>query len=244
MGRRDAHQATGVQNRPAAPGEAQRWALTRLDGAMLGGVALLAGLHVVSALLQSGWVTAGLTVMLAGGYLLGVAARRSWRPLVGRLLLFGAVAGTLELATDAAGEGFARSLIYPAGSPFVWASPVYMPLSWMVVLTTTGYLGWRLRAAGLRRSVAVVATALWTGINIPFYEEMAYHAGWWRYAAAPGWGHTPFYVMLFEALIGASLPLLLARVERRGWRMVAALGVVEGAWMPVAALAAWLALGR
>jgi hypothetical protein len=222
----------------------QGWTLRGLDAAMLGGVALLAGLNVASALIRAGWVTAALTDVVASGYLLGVAARSAWRPVVGRLLVFGAVAGVLELATDAAGVGFAHTLAYPGGSPFVWASPAYMPLSWMVVFTTVGYLGWRLRAAGMRPVTAMVATALWAGVNIPIYEEMAYHAGWWHYAPAAGWGHTPFYVMLFEGLIGASLPVVLGGLEHRRWWTTAVLGVVEGAWMPAAALAAWVALGR
>ncbi len=118
-----------------------------------------------------------------------------------------------------------------------------MPLAWTVVLTQLGYLGWRLRGL-VRLPAALALCGLWAGANIPFYEEMAYYARWWRYAPAPALGHTPLYVILFEALIGASLPILLVALERRSWRAVALLGVVEGGWMPVAALAAWLLLGR
>ena len=85
---------------------------------------------------------------------------------------------------------------------------------------------------------------LWAGANIPFYEEMAYHARWWRYAPAPSLGHTPLYVILFEALIGASLPILLRAVGRRSWRTVAFFGLVEGGWIAAAALVAWLLIGR
>jgi hypothetical protein len=224
---------------PVAPG----FRLTALDWAMLGSVGLSVALDLVWARLAWGWPTAVLTDVAVGGYLLALASRRAWRPLLGRLFFFGAVAGLLELATDAAGEQFARSLVYPAGTPLLWASPVYMPLAWALVLTQVGYLGWRL-AGTLKLPWAMLLTGMWAGANIPFYEEIAYHAGWWRYAAAPRLGHTPLYVLLFEALIGASLPLLLRAVERRRWRLVALLGALEGAWMPAAALFAWLVIGR
>jgi hypothetical protein len=216
---------------------------TALDGAMIGSLALSVALDVIWAQLHAGWVTAALTNVLVGMYLAALCLRAAWRPVLARLALFGLVAGALELATDAAGKGFAHSLIYPAGEPLLWTSPLYMPLSWMLVLTQVGYLAWRLRAL-LAAPAAVVLCALWTGLNIPFYEEMAYHAGWWRYAAAPAIGHTPLYVLLFEALIGASLPLMLGRLELWRWRDALWRGIVAGAWIPASALASWLLLGR
>jgi zinc transporter ZupT len=44
-------------------------------------------------------------------------------------------------------------------------------------------------------------------------------------------------------LIVAALPLLYDRIERRSWKQVVLIGVVVGAWMPVAALVAWLLAG-
>jgi hypothetical protein len=218
-------------------------AFTVLDGAMLGSLALSVTLDIIAARLQAGWVTAALNTVLVGAYLGALCLRAAWRPVLARLALFGVVVGLLELATDAAGEGFAHSLNYPAGEPFLWASPLYMPLSWTLVLMQVGYLAWRLRAT-VAAPVAVALSALWSGLNIPFYEEIAYHAGWWRYAAAPAIGHTPFYVMLFEALIGASLPPLLASLPRWRWRDAVWRGAVAGTWIPAAALASWLLLGR
>jgi hypothetical protein len=116
----------------------------------------------------------------------------------------------------------------------------------MVTLTQIGYLAWRLGTLAPRppRWAAIPLTGLWGAVNIPFYEEMAFHAGWWRYAAAPELGHTPFYVMLFEGLLVAPLPLLLARLEARGWRGVALRGVALGLWAPWTALFTWLLIGR
>jgi hypothetical protein len=210
---------------------------------MLGSVALSVALNITAARLAWGWSTAAATDGVVGLYLLALAGCREWRPLLGRLLLFGLIVGLMELFTDAAGEQFAHSLVYPAGEPLLWSSPIYMPLSWALVLTQIGYLAWRLRTTFSVR-LSMLLCGLWAGANIPFYEEMAYHAGWWHYVPVWRLGHTPIYVILFEALIGASLPLLLRAVDRKAWRVVAALAIVEGIWVPVAALVAWLALGR
>ena len=219
---------------------------TALDAAMLGALALMVALHLVAAALAAGWPTAAGTVALTAAALAAIAARRAWRPLVARLLIFGLVAGILELFTDFSGEVVARSLIYPPNEPMLWASPVYMPLSWMVTLSLIGYLAWRLGTLAPRPPgwAAILLTGLWGAVNIPFYEEMAYRAGWWRYAAAPGLGHTPYYVMLFEGLTAALLPPLVARLETRAWWSVALRGVALGIWAPWAALFAWLLIGR
>lgn len=219
---------------------------TTLDAAMLGALALMVALHLVAAALAAGWLTAVGTVALTAAALAAITARRAWRPLMARLLLLGLVAGVLELFTDFSGETVARSLIYPPNAPMIWASPVYMPFSWMVTLTLIGYLAWRLGTLAPRppRWAAMLLTGLWGAVNIPFYEEMAYRAGWWRYAAAPGLGHTPYYVMLFEGLTTALLPLLVARLETRAWWSVALRGAALGVWAPWAALFAWLLIGR
>ena len=216
---------------------------TALDAAMLGALALMVALHLVAAALAAGWLTAVVALALVTAALVAIAARRAWRPLVARLLLFGLVAGIIELFTDFSGEVVARSLIYPPNEPMLWASPLYMPLSWMVTLTLIGYLAWRLGTLAPGWA-AILLTGLWGAVNIPFYEEMAYHAGWWRYAPAPGLGHTPYYVMLFEGLLVALLPPLVARLETRGWWSVALRGLALGVWAPWAALFAWLLIGR
>lgn len=229
----------------AAPGDPASGParLMPLDLAFLGLSALMVVCHLVAAWLAIGPVTAVLTDVLAVIYLLALAARPGWRPLMLRLLALGLIAGMLELFTDAAGRSVAQSLIYPAGEPLLWASPVYMPFAWMIVLAQLGYLGWRLRGL-LPLWPAITITGLWGGLNIPFYEETAYYAGWWHYAPALHIGHTPIYVLLFEGLVAAALPLLTVGLPRVSWRAVALRGIVLGAWMPVAAFCSWLLLGR
>lgn len=221
--------------------------LTALDGAFLGLLALMIAGHVIAAWLAVGWWSAAALDTVAAVYLLAMLLRREWRALLARLFLLGLVAGVLELATDAAGERFAHSLVYPAGEPSLWASPVSMPLSWAIVLTQLGYLGWRLRGLvpPLRLWAAVALTGLVGALMVPFYEEMAYYARWWHYAPVLRIGHTPLYVLLFEGAIAAILPLLLSpRLTQRPLRFAALLGAVVGIWMPVVALLSWLAIGR
>lgn len=214
------------------------------DRAFLGLFILVALCHLVAAWLARGWVTAALTDVIALSYLAALLrARPEWRALVGRLLLFGLVAGIVELATDAAGQQVAHSLVYPADEPMLWQSPIYMPLSWMVVLALLGYIGWRL--AGLLPLWLAVALGGLVGVLvIPFYEESAWYAGWWRYTTLPRLGHTPLYVFLFEGAIVAALPLLLRGLERLAPRWVVLRGLLLGGWMPLAAFIAWRLLGQ
>ena len=88
-------------------------------------------------------------------------------------------------------------------------------------------------------------SGIWGALQIPAYEEMVYYAGWWRYLPTRLMiGHTPLYVLPFEGLVAAALVLLYDRIERRSWAQVATIGIILGAWMPVAALASWLILGH
>ena len=204
--------------------------------AVLGNLALSL-LDVYTCWWYIGYVDVGLSL-----YLLLLLAAKNFKPLLGRLLLLGIIAGICELFTDASGEYVVHSLIYPSGEPMLWASPVYMPLSWLVVLTPLGYIAWRLQAL-LGRGKTLLICGIWGAIQIPLFEEMAYYGGWWRYRPTPLMlGHTPAYVLLFEGLVGVALVPLCTYLERRSWPQVAGLGIVLGAWLPWAALIAWLLL--
>src|SRR5207302_8682649 len=93
------------------------------------------------------WWSVGTAEIFLSLYLVAwLLLSRSMRPLLGRLMLAGLIAGICELFTDASGQYVARSLIYPAGELTIWTSPLYMPLSWLVTLTYLGHISWRLRA--------------------------------------------------------------------------------------------------
>lgn len=82
----------------------------------------------------------------------------------------------------------------------------------------------------------MLLTAVLGAINIPFYEEMAWHAHWWRYAhcrmaGLPGQSlsHTPLYIIIAELVIGASLgPLARMALQSRSWGMAILAGLLGG----------------
>jgi hypothetical protein len=190
------------------------------------------------------WYVGIIDLILTGMLVLLFLVLPISRPLLGRLMLVGLVAGICELFTDASGQYVVHSLIYPMGELTIWTSPLYMPLSWLVTLTYLGYISWRLRAL-LGWRVAILLCGLLGAIDIPLFEEISYHGGWWRYVPTRlMFGHTPVYVALFEGLVVAALPLLLNRLERRSWIETLVLGGIVGLWMAISALTAWLLLGH
>ena len=221
--------------------------VTGLDIAFAGYYLLLVVCHLIAARQRIGWPSAVIIDALACTYLLGMALPHGQRPLILRLCALGLVAGVCELATDAAGQGVAHSLIYPAGPPMLLASPIYMPVSWMVTLAWLGYLAWRLSTLAPHPPlwVGVLVTGLAGAITVPFYEQMAYYAGWWHYyLPVLRVGHVPIYVVVFEGAVAALLPCITPRLQRSGVGYAVAAGILLGVWMPIAAFASWLIIGR
>ncbi|MBC8101922.1 MAG: hypothetical protein H7Z41_04960 [Cytophagales bacterium] len=129
-----------------------------------------------------------------------------------RLLLFGLAFGLTELIADALCVLGTGTLDYsPAQSKMIWLSPWWMPLSWLVVAVQITFLG---RGLALRfgRMRGAALAALIGAVNIPFYEEQAYHAHWWRYVNCRMLGatHTPLYIICAEFIIGFSLGWIAA----------------------------------
>ena len=150
--------------------------------------------------------------------------------VLARLLLFGLGLGAVELIADALCVRYTNTLDYTvARSPMLGLSPFWMPTAWMIVAAQIGYLGHRL-IAGLGRGKGMALTALLGAVNIPFYEEMAYHAHWWQYRNCQMLGHTPLYIIAAEMVIGLTLGPLAIRAMHTGatWRMALAAGAVGG----------------
>jgi hypothetical protein len=147
-----------------------------------------------------------------------------------RLLLFGLALGVVELVADALCIRYTHTLDYSeTHSPLLGLSPFWMPTAWMIVAAQIGYLGHRLILRwGTVRGMAL--TALLGAVNIPFYEEMAYHAHWWRYQNCRMLGHTPLYIIVAELLIGLTLGPLAGQTmqARANWRDAAWAGTLGG----------------
>lgn len=147
-----------------------------------------------------------------------------------RLLLFGLGLGVVELVADALCIRCTRTLDYSvAHSPLLGLSPFWMPTAWMVVAAQIGYLG-RLLMSRFGSIQGMALTAMLGAVNIPFYEEMAYHAHWWRYGNCWMLGHTPLYIIAAEMTIGLTLGPLAAWAMRAGatWRDAAFAGLIGG----------------
>lgn len=150
--------------------------------------------------------------------------------VLARLLLFGLGFGVMELVADALCVRYTRTLDYTvAHSPMLWLSPFWMPTAWMIVAAQIGYLGHR-AIARFGTAAGMALTALLGAVNIPFYEEMAYHAHWWQYRHCRMLGHTPLYIIAAEMVIGLTLGPLALRALHAGatWRIALVAGLVGG----------------
>jgi hypothetical protein len=148
--------------------------------------------------------------------------------LLARLILFGLVAGLVELAADAWLVGFTRTLDYSiGGGPMLWRSPAWMPLAWEVVAVQFGYLGLILRERF--GGYGLVAIGLLGAVNIPYYEEMARRIHWWRYSGCRMISGTPYYIIVGEFLIAVSFALLVQRFRRGSVKTALLAGIAGGA---------------
>jgi hypothetical protein len=218
------------------PADRQRWILTL---ATLG--LSLVG-DSISALFGLGWTAASLlAAALLTVYSLYLLVTRD--PVIGRLMLFGLVVGFGELPADAFGVTTTRTLVYWPGGPFIWDTPLYMPLSWLSVIAQLGFIGAYLVPRWGARNAAI-AMAIFGGINIPIYEFLAKFAHFWYYQNTPLLlGVTPYYVILAEALLSMSLPLLCYQVISARPGKIVLLGLVQSLWIYIAGRIAYALLG-
>lgn len=205
----------------------------RIDRARMAVILVTLALSVVTVSVvhdqpwSDGKVAAGLSFVenaIALGYLAWSRDR-----IMGRLLLFGLGLGIVELLADALCVRYTQTLDYSvAHSAMLWLSPWWMPSAWMLVAAQIGYLGdWMMTRFGDRRGMAL--TALLGAVNIPFYEEMAYHAHWWRYGNCKMIGHTPIYIIVAELLIGLTLgPLARMAMTGKTWKTAVYAGIIGG----------------
>lgn len=156
------------------------------------------------------------------------------------LLFSAAIFGLVELLADFLCVRSTRTLDYSvARSPLLWESPWWMPLSWAIVALQVGVLGNRaIERFGLARGALL--TGLLGALLIPFYEEMAWGAHWWRYQNCGMLGHTPVYIIVAEFVIGAGLALwghFALRTE--SYRRAALLGALAGLVTVFGGLLGW-----
>lgn len=210
----------------------------RTTWAILISSGVLIGWSLVSSILESGPLSASLITY--GLYLFyWFYAIRYRNPLIQRLLVFGTIAGILELVTDHYLVSTIDSLVYPGNELMVWSSPLYMPFAWSNVLLQLSFVGVLLtKKKGIL--VASIVLCIAGGMYIPLYEHLAKDAGWWWYHQNVQMiFNAPLYVIICEALISLSLPVLIQYAERHTLTRTVYLGIVEGGWILLSAYIAF-----
>lgn len=196
---------------------------------------------VLGAIFALGWQGATATTLLVDLLLLGWVVGKRDADL-GRLMLFGLVAGFVELLTA---DPFAvdnGTLVYAPEGPFLVDSPLYMPFAWISVIAQMTYLAWwALDRWGLVKASAILAVV--GAVNIPVYEVLAFYSKTWYYQNTPMIWHAPYYVILGELLIGAAMPLAASLVLGRRLALTPVLGVAMGLWMWIGAIVSYHLVG-
>ena len=156
-------------------------------------------------------------------------------PLIQRLVIFGTVAGILELVTDHYLVDTINSLVYPGDEAMIWSSPAYMPFAWSNVILQLSFIGVLLsEKKGLL--IASIALCIAGGMYIPIYEHLAKDAGWWWYKDNVIMiFNAPVYVIVCEALISLSLPVLIYLTEHNSLKKTVLFGVLGGVWILISA---------
>ena len=145
-------------------------------------------------------------------------------------LLFGIVAGWLELIADWWVVASTGTLVYPGPEPRIWASPAYMPFAWATMLAQVGVIALWMRQR-LPLLAATVLTALIAAGYIPLYESLAKWANWWHYVDTPMLLNAPFYVIAGEFITALPLAPMVPALAQGRLRWTVGLAVALGIWM-------------
>lgn len=158
--------------------------------------------------------------------------------LFNKILLFGLIAGILELLADRYSVVTIGALVYPSGETMLLNSPAYMPFSWAVALTQLGYYSLLLiRWKGM--NLATWVMMLSGGMYIPLYEHLAKGADWWYYRDVSMIFNAPYYIIICEALVSLTLPMAMYYVAIRKKWFALILGAIVGFWILVSAMLAY-----
>ncbi|UII19479.1 DUF6989 domain-containing protein [Fulvivirga ligni] len=192
---------------------------------------------VASSLLHAGPLYA--YIITVGSFVVyAIYAFLKKNDLIKKLMIFGFVAGVLELWADHYSVSVIKTLIYPAHEGIIVNSPYYMPFSWAIALAQLGYYALLLTdKKGVWVAAAVITIS--GGFYIPLYEHLAKDANWWYYQDCKMLFNAPYYIILCEALLSASLPFLTKWIagKNMGYSLIA--GIIQGVWIYLSAVIAY-----
>jgi hypothetical protein len=187
----------------------------------------------------------GITALFAFGLLLVGArvirsARLSW------LLVFGLVAGVLELWADWIAVDYTHALVYTNFFGFrLLSSPSYMPIGWCALVVQFGYFALRLRERWPAQGVVALLVGL--GITIPpWYEQLAAPAHAWHYRPQGAMlSNTPIWVIgTYAACIFFVTTVALVLYQKEAWRRAVLGGIYVGAGLLFASVFWFSLLGQ
>ncbi len=173
---------------------------------VLGCMGITLVVTLLSAHFKTGYWSA--FVLATGMYgIMGLFALTQNDLFLKQLLLFGLIAGSVELLADCWLVETAQNLVYPANEPKLFCSPNYMPFAWAVVLVQVGYLGY-LISSKVKMLEAMLLSMLIGMVFIPVFEQCAYWAEWWYYKPCKMLLNTPWYIIMAEGIICFFLPAI------------------------------------
>jgi hypothetical protein len=196
---------------------------------------------LIGVFVAPGWVVPTVVnVIVNGAFLAFIILRRDG--IIGRLMLMGVVAAAVELLLSDPAFVSRQILVYEPGGPFVVDSPLYMPLSWVFLIIQMGAVSrWAFEQWGLARAAA--AMAILGGVNGPMYEYLAQYSKLWYYQHCWMVRGVPIFVIVAEVMIGAAMPVAVARLPRLALLSTAVVGLLIGLWTWITGLVTFAAVG-
>lgn len=218
-------------------------ALNTEDRLVVGSMALTLGGIILGAILAEPRLYGITTFAVIGLLIIGRLVTRSRR--LGWLLLFGLVAGMLELWSDWLHVEKLGTLVYTDYFGLrLLASPLYMPIGWWLTCVQFGYLALRLGERWPKWAAVGLIVVL--GISLPpWYEEFAAPAKAWYYTTTRLMlSRTPLWIILTYGgcMFGIASSALICYSPGAWWRAIAA-GFFAGAGFMLSAVFSYTLLG-
>lgn len=160
-----------------------------------------------------------------------------------KLILFGIVAGCVEMCADLLIVEDIKTIIYPPDEIMIWDSPVYMPFLWAIILIQVGYLGY-LFTTRFRMLTTFFLTFISGVLFIFTLDILASHASWWEYNPTGFMVfNIPFYMLIGGGLICSVLPFIFIKARKMRWISMLIAGILMGIWIFLAYLISYQVLG-
>lgn len=171
--------------------------------------ALSAGLALINSLMiQNTLMGYVATAILLTTQVITVHKNIEEAPILLDLTIIGITAGFLEIFADFFLISIG-SLNYPTVGPFILESPLYMPFAWNFIIVQLGYMSYRLyNEIG---EIGPIITGITAASYVGVLEILAKNGELWWYEKTGLMfvKHSPLYIMLGEAIMFASIIVLI-----------------------------------